>query len=464
MFPRPPDDACGRKDRSEREVRAEFHSATARLWRSLCALCYDSGRLGLCSALGRQLVRRVGGAVERVVRGPARPRPRRPAPLRPRPRRRPRSRPPQPRLVPRLPPRRARRLGLGLGCSDRVELLLGRQLAALGDDGDPQRGGHVREELDRDLVAADPLDRLGQVDLAPVDRIFARLPDSSAMSVGVTEPKSVPVGPAWTSKRSSAASSRCAISCACSKLCASCRARLLLALAQLGDLRRRRGLRELARQQVVARVAARDVDDLAAQAELLDVLEQDDFHAQPVDVGEQRHLARPLDRDRDLPLVAAARAGDAPRADLALLGDVAPELVDVLVVDLLDLLAAEVAVALAGSGRRARACGPCAAVCCSRCGIRTGCRRRLPSRPKSALSACGAAAARTAAAPPPPSPSWRPPRNWTLSAMISTAWRLVPSWASHSRQSRRPSTATGRPLARYCAQLSPWLPQTVTSK
>src|SRR5438874_1537971 len=49
-----------------------------------------------------------------------------------------------------------------------------------------------------------------------------------------------------------------------------------------------------------------------------------------------------------------AGAGDPPRADLALLGDVAPELVDVLVVDLLHLLAAEVAVALAnrpaGSG------------------------------------------------------------------------------------------------------------------
>ena len=56
------------------------------------------------------------------------------------------------------------------------------------------------------------------------------------------------------------------------------------------------------------------------------------------DVRQQRHLAGALDRDRDLPLVAAARAGDAAGADLALLGDVAPELVDVLVVDLVDLL------------------------------------------------------------------------------------------------------------------------------
>jgi hypothetical protein len=55
------------------------------------------------------------------------------------------------------------------------------------------------------------------------------------------------------------------------------------------------------------------------------------------------------------------------------------------------------------------------------------------------------------------------PRNWMLSAMISIAWRLVPSF-SHSRHSSRPSMATGRPLAVYLATVSPRLPQTVTSK
>ena len=108
---------------------------------------------------------------------------------------------------------------------------------------------------------------------------------------------------------------------------------LLLVLAQLGDLGRRRRLGELAWQQVVAREAGSDVDHLAAEADLLDVLPEDDFHLAR-GVGEERHLARPLDRHRDLPLVTAARAGDAAGADLALLGDVAPELVDVLVVDL----------------------------------------------------------------------------------------------------------------------------------
>src|SRR5690242_17020019 len=62
------------------------------------------------------------------------------------------------------------------------------------------------------------------------------------------------------------------------------------------------------------------------------------------DVRQQRHLARSLDGGRDLHLVPAAGAGDAAAADLALLGDVAAQLVDVLVVDLRDLLLAEEAI------------------------------------------------------------------------------------------------------------------------
>ncbi|MEI6130799.1 MAG: acyl-CoA dehydrogenase family protein [Planctomycetota bacterium] len=43
--------------------------------------------------------------------------------------------------------------------------------------------------------------------------------------------------------------------------------------------------------------------------------------------------------------------------------------------------------------------------------------------------------------------------------MICTAWRLPPpSFASHSRQSRRPSTATGRPLIVVTADLAAWNP------
>src|SRR5207302_8003630 len=69
------------------------------------------------------------------------------------------------------------------------------------------------------------------------------------------------------------------------------------------------------------------------------------------DARQHRHLARPLDRGRHLHLVPAAGAGDAA-ADLALLGDVAAQLGDVLVVDLGDVLLAEEAVAALDLPRR----------------------------------------------------------------------------------------------------------------
>src|SRR5437588_8953386 len=182
-------------------------------------------------------------------------------------------------------------------------------------------------------------------------------------------------------------------------------------------------------------------------------------------VREQRHLTRTLDRNRDLSLMAPARTRDAPRPDLALLGDVTTQLVRVLVVDLLDLLLAEVAAALADRARGARplTAGLAVPVSVSSARWHQNGMSSSAEPPKSSLPAVAAAGTNWRSLSPPPPPS-RLPRNWTLSAMISTAWRLVPSCASHSRQSSRPSTPTGRPLERYCAQLSPWLPQTVTSK
>jgi hypothetical protein len=59
----------------------------------------------------------------------------------------------------------------------------------------------------------------------------------------------------------------------------------------LGDTSRRRRLGEPSRQQVVARVPAGDVDDVPAQPELLDVLEEDDLH-RLAHVREKGHLAR----------------------------------------------------------------------------------------------------------------------------------------------------------------------------
>ena len=61
----------------------------------------------------------------------------------------------------------------------------------------------------------------------------------------------------------------------------------------------RRHLGEPARQEEVARVAARDVHDLAAEAELVDVLLQNDFHRHLLvtDVREESQLACALDGD-----------------------------------------------------------------------------------------------------------------------------------------------------------------------
>ena len=70
-----------------------------------------------------------------------------------------------------------RGLGLGpLGRLERRELLLGRQLAALGHDERLHLGGDALEDVDRDRVAADPLDHV-QVDLAPVDADLPRPPE-----------------------------------------------------------------------------------------------------------------------------------------------------------------------------------------------------------------------------------------------------------------------------------------------
>src|SRR5207247_10986896 len=81
---------------------------------------------------------------------------------------------------------------------------------------------------------------------------------------------------------------------------------------------------------------------VAVRTVLLQAHHQMHDHALALHVGHECHLARSLDSDRDLLLLAPARPGDSARADLALLGHVAPQLVVVLVVDLFDLLLAEV--------------------------------------------------------------------------------------------------------------------------
>src|SRR5207249_1382032 len=98
------------------------------------------------------------------------------------------------------------------------------------------------------------------------------------------------------------------------------------------------------------------------------------------DVRQQGHLACALDCDRDLTLVPSARAGDPAGADLAPLGDVPAQLVDVLVVDLVDLVLTEEAGLPPDRAGLARALAPRLPVPVSfssaRRQARTGARRR----------------------------------------------------------------------------------------
>jgi hypothetical protein len=82
----------------------------------------------------------------------------------------------------------SRRLGFRRG--RRGELLLGRELHALGRHDEPEVCGDLGEDLDRDGVAADVLDRL-ELQLAPVDPDLPASQRRSATFVAVTDPKSV---------------------------------------------------------------------------------------------------------------------------------------------------------------------------------------------------------------------------------------------------------------------------------
>src|SRR6266545_1150837 len=103
--------------------------------------------------------------------------------------------------------------------------------------------------------------------------------------------------------------------------------------------------RETLREQVVAAETRLDLDCLAALAEVPLVTEQNDFQGRLLVRGEgdQRQMARPLDRLLQEALVPGAGPGDPPRQDLRALGDELLQQLHVLVVDVVDLVRAELA-------------------------------------------------------------------------------------------------------------------------
>src|ERR1043166_3180427 len=75
-------------------------------------------------------------------------------------------------------------------------------------------------------------------------------------------------------------------------------------------------------------------------------------------VGDERQLARTHDRGAQLPLMHGACAGDAARQNLRALGDERHQQLDVLVVDVVDLVRAELADLAAAEHRTALAVLP----------------------------------------------------------------------------------------------------------
>ena len=170
-----------------------------------------------------------------------------------------------------------RRGRLGLCSLDRSELLLGRQLATLGDDEGLHLDVHVLEELDRHGEAADPLDRVDR-DLAPVDAHLPHTPDLVGDVGGRDRAEERTRRPGLHLEPEDGLAEELG------DLLRLLRApRLVLRalgvdLLQLRHARRRGVLRQLAGKQVVPRVPASDVHDVPPQAELLDVAEKNDLH------------------------------------------------------------------------------------------------------------------------------------------------------------------------------------------
>src|SRR5438270_1527576 len=235
----------------------------------------------------------------------------------------------------------------------------------LRDDHCLDRRGRVFGDIDDDHVRADVLDRLGQMHVASVDFQSARFSNRGHDVLRGHRAEQAAVRAGLLRDREHRAVEQADVLLRAFGRVALRALFCRLALADRFDRAARRRLGELARQEVIAQVALRYVDDGALLAEVLDLLEEYRFGHRRlslavavavaafapravvapalVDVRQQRELASALDSARDLDLVTAARAGDPPRADLALLGDELAQRRDVLVVDLLDFVAAVLA-------------------------------------------------------------------------------------------------------------------------
>ena len=134
---------------------------------------------------------------------------------------------------------------------------------------------HAVDDLDDDHVGADVLDRLRQVHVAFVDLQPARFADRVGDVLRGDRAEQAAVGAGLLGDRQHRAVEQVDVLLGFLDRLARRALGGLLALADRLDRALGGRLGELARDQVVAQVALRDVDDVALLAERLDVLEED---------------------------------------------------------------------------------------------------------------------------------------------------------------------------------------------
>src|SRR5262249_19305477 len=229
---------------------------------------------------------------------------------------------PRPVSDPHRPFRVHRRLLLA-GVEERVGSF--RPPRLLGNHLDSQLGCDLPVQPHLDVVRSDCLDRLREVDGAPIDAVTLareRFGDVQSSDRSIELFLLADLAPKLQLHRLKLLRFRLSLIL---ELLLARRDNLLVVL-HLTEVFFIRHHRHLPRKKKVAAVSVLDGDNVARLAQFLNILSQDDFHrALPLagnnHVGNERQTAGAFDRHRHLSLVPRAVSGDPPRDDLASLGD-----------------------------------------------------------------------------------------------------------------------------------------------
>src|SRR5262245_20658811 len=209
----------------------------------------------------------------------------------------------------------------------------------LRGDRDLDTGDEVAAEPDLDRLLAELLDRLVELDLAAVHRDACRGEQLRDLRRGDGAEEFALLARAGPHRERHALDPVAQRLVLLALLGDLARHHALLVL-ELADVALRRQDRLALREQEVAGEAGSDGDEVAGLAEARHRLAQDQLHpvhgaaSEPLArVGQERELARALDRDGERALVPRAVPGDAPGGHLAGRGDEEPQGRRVLVLD-----------------------------------------------------------------------------------------------------------------------------------